>query len=74
VGTARRITYKRTYAPGEATSAAPITEAVIVTETIANNDTSTAAETISRIALAGISAKGALDTLTATWYHDILGA
>lgn len=73
-GTARRITYKRTYAAGEATSASPITEAVIVTETISNDDTSTAAETISRILVAGISAKGASDTLTATWYHDLLGA
>lgn len=73
-GASRRITYKRTYAAGEATTASPITEAVIVNETIANDDTSTAAETISRILVTGISAKGASDTLTATWYHDLLGA
>jgi hypothetical protein len=73
-GTARRITYKRTYAAGEATTASPITEAVIVNETISNDDTSTAGETISRILVTGISAKGASDTLTATWHHDLLGA
>ena len=73
-GSSRRITYRRTYAAGEATTASPITEAVIVNETISNDDTSTAAETISRIAVSGISAKGATDTLTATWNHDLLGA
>ena len=73
-GTAWRIQYKRTYAPGEATTASPITEAVIVNETISNDDTSTAAETISRVLVTGISAKGASDTLTATWNHDLLGA
>src|SRR5512139_3856104 len=66
-GTARRIQYKRTYAAGEATSASPITEAVIVTETISSDTTSTEAETISRVLVAGISAKGASDTLTVTW-------
>lgn len=73
-GTLRRIQYKRTYAAGEATTASPITEAVIVTETISSDTTSTAAETISRVAVAGISAKGASDTLTVTWNHDLLGA
>lgn len=70
----RRITYKRTYAAGEATTASPITEAVIVNDTIATDATSTAANTISRILVTGISAKGASDTLTATWNHDLLGA
>lgn len=73
-GTARRIQYKRTYAAGEATTASPITEAVIVTETISSDTTSTAAETISRVLVAGISSKGASDTLTVTWNHDLLGA
>lgn len=73
-GASRRITYKRTYAAGEATTASAITEAVIVNETITNDDTSTAAETISRVLVTGISAKGATDTLTATWNHDFLGA
>lgn len=73
-GSSRRITYKRTYAAGEATTASPITEAVIVNDTIATDATSTAANTISRILVTGISAKGAADTLTATWNHDLLGA
>lgn len=73
-GTSRRITYKRTYAAGEATTASAITEAVIVNDTIATDATSAAAATISRILVTGISAKGASDTLTATWNHDLLGA
>lgn len=73
-GAARRITYKRTYAAGEATTASAITEAVIVNDTIATDATSTAANTMSRVLVTGISAKGASDTLTATWTHDLLGA
>jgi hypothetical protein len=73
-GSSRRITYKRTYAAGEATTASAITEAVIVNDTISNDSTSTAANTMSRILVTGISAKGASDTLTATWNHDLLGA
>lgn len=73
-GSSRRITYKRTYAAGEATTASAITEAVIVNDTIATDATSTAANTISRILVTGISAKAASDTLTATWNHDLLGA
>lgn len=72
--TKRRIVYKRTYAAGEATTASPITEAVIVNDTIATDATSPAANTISRIAVTGISAKGASDTVTVTWNHDLLGA
>jgi hypothetical protein len=72
--TGRQIQYKRTYAAGEATSASPITEAVIVNDTIATNATSAEAATIARILVAGISAKGASDTLTATWNHTLLGA
>ena len=68
------VTYKRTYVAGEATTASPITEAVIVTETISNNDTSTAAETVSRVLLAGIGSKGANDVLVITWTHTLLGA
>jgi hypothetical protein len=71
---ARRITYKRTYAAGQATTASPITEAVIVNDNIITDATSTAANTIARILVAGISAKGSTDTLTATWNNDLLGA
>lgn len=70
------VTYKRTYAAGEATSASPITEVVINTDTIANDNatTATAANTVSRALLTGIGSKGASDTLTITWTHTILGA
>lgn len=68
------VTWKRTYAAGEATTASPITEVVLVTETIANDDTSTEAETIARALLTGIGSKGASDTLTVTWTHTLLGA
>lgn len=73
-GSSRRITYKRTYAAGEATTASPITEAVIVNDNIATDATSAEANTIARILVTGISAKAATDTLTATWNHDLLGA
>lgn len=67
------VTWKRTYAAGEATTASAITEVVLCTDTLADA-TSTAANTIARALLAGISAKGASDTLTITWTHTLLGA
>lgn len=70
------VTYKRTYAPGEATSAStPITEVVLNNDTIANDNatTATAANTISRALLTGIGSKQATDTLTITWTHTLLG-
>lgn len=72
-GSSRQIQYKVTYGAGVATTASPITEAVIVNDTLADA-TSTAANTIARIAVAGISAKGSSDTLTVTWNHELLGA
>lgn len=71
--TARRITYKVTYAAGKATSASPITEAALVNESL-TNATSLAAATVARVILAGIATKGAGDTLAITWTHDLLGA
>ena len=70
------VTYKRTYAPGEATSASPITEVVINTDTITNDNatTATAANTVSRALISGVSSKAAGDTLTVTWTHTLLGA
>lgn len=70
------VTYKRTYAAGEATTASAITEVVINNDTIANDNatTATAANTIARALLAGIGSKGASDTLTVTWTHTLLGA
>lgn len=69
-------TYKRTYAAGEATSGSNITEVVINTDTIANDNatTATAANTISRALLSSPAAKAAGDTLTITWTHTLLGA
>lgn len=72
-GSARRITYKCTYGPGVATSAAtPITEAVIFNNTNADA-ASTAAQTIAR-AIVSPGTKDTGDTLTVFWYHDLLGA
>lgn len=72
-GSSRRITYKCTWAAGEATTASPITEAALVNEAL-TNATSTAANTPARVLLTGIGSKGALDTLAITWTHDLLGA
>lgn len=70
------VTWKRTYAPGEATSASPITEVVLNTDTIANDNatTATAANTIARALISGVASKAAGDTLTITWTHTLLGA
>lgn len=70
------VTWKRTYAAGEATSASNITEVVLNTDTIANDNatTATAANTISRALLASPAPKAAGDTLTITWTHTLLGA
>jgi hypothetical protein len=72
-GALRRITYVAIFAPGKATSAGPITEAVIVNEALADA-TSAAAATISRAILVGIGSKSAGETLTVTWVHDLMGA
>lgn len=72
-GAARRVTYKRTYAAGEATTASPITEVVVTNDTIATDATSTAANTLSRALLTGIGSKGATDTLAVTWTQDLQG-
>lgn len=67
------VTWRATYAAGKATTASPITEAVLCTDTLADA-TSTAANTIARVLLSGIGSKGASDTLTVTWTHTLLGA
>lgn len=72
-GNGWRITYKVTYAAGKATSASAITEAVLVNDTLANATTASGS-TIARILLTGIASKGAGQTLTITWTHDLLGA
>ncbi len=72
-GSSRRIQWKTTWAAGKATTASAITEAVIVIDTLADA-TSSAANTIARVLLTGIGSKGASDSLSITWSHDILGA
>ncbi len=67
---ARRITHAATFAAGKATTGSAITEAVIVNEAL-TDATSAAAATVSRVLLTGIGSKGAADTLTLTWTHDI---
>lgn len=69
------VTWKRTYAPGEATSAGAITEAVLNTDAIGNDNatTATAANTIARVLLTGIAGKAAGDTLVITWTQTIAG-
>jgi hypothetical protein len=68
------VTYKVTYAAGEGTTASPVTEVVIVNDTIATDTATAAANTIARAILGGIGSKGASDTLAITWTHTILGA
>ena len=72
-GNGDTITYKVTYAAGKATSASAITEAVIVLDYLADA-TSTVANTAARVLLTGIGSKGASDTLTITWTHNLKGA
>ena len=70
----RRITYVVTWPGGQdakATSASPITEAVIVNDALANT-TSPEANTLARIVFGtAVPSKGPLDTLQVTWTHDI---
>lgn len=72
-GSARRITWKVTYAAGTATTALPITEAVLVNDALADS-TSTAANTIARALLTGIGSKGSGDSLTMIWTTDVVGS
>lgn len=69
-GTVRRITYTATWAAGKATTASTIAEAVIVNDALADA-TSSAANTVARVLLPGLGTKGATDTLSLTWTHDL---
>lgn len=68
--TARRITYKVTWAAGDVT-ASNIRECVIVNDTIGDDSTSAESETISRVVFGADINKGANDTLAVTWHHDL---
>lgn len=71
-GSARQIAYAATWAPGKATTATPITEIVIVNESL-TDATSLAAATVAR-ALVSIGTKAADFGLTVVWTHNLLGA
>lgn len=72
-GTARRIQWQALWGAGVAT-ASGLNEVVITNETPITNVAGTAANTISRALLSPVVNKGASDTLTITWNHDLLGA
>lgn len=70
-GSSRRIAWQSIWDPGDATNAA-IAEVAVVT--VADDDVASAAETVSRSVFGSTIDKQAGDTLTVTWYHDLLGA
>lgn len=70
---ARRITWLVAWAAGEAT-ANGIAEVVLTNETPLTNVAGSAANTIARALLSPTVDKGADDTLTITWHHDILAS
>jgi hypothetical protein len=75
-GATRQIAYRCTWAAGKATSAVPITEVVLVNETLADTTTEATA-TVARALLEGANAipsKTAGSTLTLTWTHSVTGA
>lgn len=72
-GSARRVSYSCVYGPGKGTSGSPVTEVVLVNESL-TDATSAAGATIARALLSGIGSKGADQTLSITWTHDLLGA
>jgi hypothetical protein len=68
-----RVTYKRTWAAGIATSNG-IAEAVITNESGPTNVAGTAANTIARALLSPVVDKAAGDSLEITWTHDFFDA
>lgn len=71
-GSARRITYQSVWAAGVAT-ANGIDEAAITNETGPTDVAGTAANTTARAVLSPVVNKGASDTLTISWTHDLEG-
>ncbi len=72
-GTSRRIQYVTTWAAGVAT-ATGISEVVLTNQATATQTAAPAANTIARALLSPVINKGAGDSLTITWSHDILGS
>lgn len=71
-GSARRLTFRCTWAAGVAT-ATGIAEAVITNESPLTDVAGTAANTMARFLLSPTVNKGALDSLVITWTHDFQG-
>lgn len=72
-------TFRRTYAPGEGTTATEIREVVLVTDTISSDATSVVANTVARALLpvaasGGPGVKNAGDQLVVTWTHTLTGS
>jgi hypothetical protein len=72
-GSSRRITYSVTWAAATAT-ANNIAEVALVNQSIGTQTAAPASATISRALLSPTVNKGAGDSLTITWQHDLLGA
>lgn len=73
VAAAGVATYTAIWEPGKGTTASPVTEVVLVNDTLADA-TSPAGATVCRALLEGISAKPAGFRLTVIWNHTVLGA
>lgn len=72
-GSSRRITYVTTWAAGVAT-ANGIAEVALVNQATGTQTVAPASATIARALLNPTVNKGASDSLTVTWNHDLLGA
>lgn len=72
-GSSRRIQYATLWGAGVAT-ATSIAEVALVNQSTGTQTVAPAANTIARALLSPVVNKGASDTLTVTWNHDILGA
>lgn len=72
-GSSRRIQWQALWGAGVAT-ASGLAEVVITNESPLTNVAGAASNTISRALLSPTVNKGASDTLTITWNHDLLGA
>lgn len=72
-GASRRIQYVTTWAAGVAT-ATGIAEVVLTNQATATQTAAPDTATISRALLSPVINKGAGDSLTITWSHDLLGS
>jgi len=72
-GSARRLTFRCTWAAGVAT-ATGIAEAVITNESPLTDVAGVAGNTMARFLLSPTVNKGALDSLVITWTHDFQGS